>query len=77
MSTFADTHYVNVGNATPAHPYTSWETAATVLQEAVNAARAGDTVLVTNGVYETGGCYVPHYLTVVVPDYLLENGVKE
>jgi len=59
MSTFADTHYVNVGNATPAHPYTSWETAATVLQEAVNAARAGDTVLVTNGVYETGG-YATH-----------------
>jgi len=25
----------------------------------------------------SANCYVPHYLTVVVPDYLLENGVKE
>ena len=40
---------------TPASPYTNWETAAQTIQAAVDAAQAGDTVLVTNGVYAFGG----------------------
>ncbi len=50
----ADTHYVSPhGAAIP--PYTNWAAAAREVQPAIDAASSGDTVLVTNGVYETGG----------------------
>ncbi len=47
----ADTHYVDIDNATASAPYTNWVTAATNIQDAVDVASEGDTALVADGHY--------------------------
>jgi hypothetical protein len=56
-------HCVDAGNSTPTPPYTTWATAASTIQDAITAAAPNEAVLVTNGVYATGGKSMDGVLT--------------
>ncbi len=60
-SSEAEVRYVWRDNpSVPVPPYTGgWAKAATNIQDAVDAAASGDTVLVTNGLYNAGGRVAP------------------
>ena len=56
-------HCVDAGSASPAAPYSTWATAATNIQDAISASATGEVVLVTNGLYATGGKSMDGVLT--------------
>ena len=57
-SGFGDTHYVSPAGSN-APPYTSWTNAAIRIQDAVSVASSGDTILVADGTYGSGGAVTP------------------
>src|SRR2546421_31592 len=54
-SASAATHYVDQNSTKATPPYTNWATATTNIRDAVDAAVAGDEVVVANGIYAAGG----------------------
>jgi hypothetical protein len=80
----ADTHYVAHNGQTETPPYTNgWASAASNIQDAVNAAVANDTVLIGPGRYTvpTNGVFFQGYTNVVTIDKALtlrsSNGIPE
>ena len=50
--------YVDVNSATPVFPYDDWTNAARQIAHGVSAAAAGDTVLVTDGLYQVSSAII-------------------
>ncbi|MEI8122154.1 MAG: choice-of-anchor Q domain-containing protein [bacterium] len=55
VCTNAMTHYVSASSISPQIPYTNWATAAQRIQSAVDVAYPGSLIMVSNGVYVSGG----------------------
>ena len=71
-------HCVDVAGSNPVAPYLTWATAATNIQDAISASAAEDVVLVTNGLYASGGKSMDGIITnrVSLDKPILVNGVN-
>ena len=54
-SSLAEVRYVDLNSSAPSPPYTSWATAATTIQDAVDAAEPADEILTNNSAGSGGG----------------------
>ena len=73
-SSFAATRYVWTNSPSPGTGFLTWSTAAHTIQDSVDVAVSNDVILVTNGVYDTGGRVISGYsLTNRV---VITNGVS-
>ena len=65
------TRYADITGTNPIVPYLTWATAATNIQDAVDVATEGDTVIVADGSYSVGGRavlgYLPNRLAITKP----------
>ncbi|MCU0784977.1 MAG: hypothetical protein MUF81_13220 [Verrucomicrobia bacterium] len=68
LNAAADTRYVDLNSTNSTPPYTNWFTAATNIQDAVDVAMPSDEIVVTNGIYATGGRAVRFMTNRVVLD---------
>ena len=59
VSSFAATYYVDASRPNDSGAATNWATAKKTIQSSVDLTSNGDTVLVTNGVYDLGGAVAP------------------
>lgn len=54
MNVLGTQRYVDISSSNPHSPFTSWATAATNIQDAIDIATNGDEVVVNDGVYQVG-----------------------
>jgi hypothetical protein len=75
---YVGTHFVAITGTNPIPPYATWATAATNIQDAVDVSEGGNLVLVSNGIYDTGGRVVHGAMTnrVVITNAIAVRSVN-